>query len=389
MLIQDQVHTVLCVVGARSNFMKIAPIMRAFHAHGGLRTRLLHTGQRYDDEMKRAFFEELSIPEPDIDLGVGAGSHALQTVEVMRRFEPVLDAEKPDAVLVVGDVNSALACALVAAKKQVPVVHVEAGLRSYDRSMPEEINRVLTDQISDLLFTTERSADFNLVREGVASKRIYFVGNVMIDTLLQHIERAVPAAQTLQEYGASATEPYGVVTLHHSSNVEDPYTLKTLVEVLRRASDALPLIFPLHPRTRAGIEAAGLLGALATPRIIVTQPLGYLEMLGLMAHATLVLTDSGGIQEETAALGVPCLTLRDNTERPVTVEQGTNTVVGTHPQRILAAFMDVVQEGGKAGRMPELWDGKAAQRIARILSAWLVAHTTHAQWIPSKRTMQA
>ena len=376
MLKQTPSHTVLCVVGARPNFMKIAPVMRAFNAHGALRARLLHTGQHYDHDMKRAFFEQLSIPEPDVDLGVGSGSHAVQTAEVMRRFEPVLDAEQPDAVLVVGDVNSTIACALVAVKKQVPVIHVEAGLRSYDRGMPEEINRVLTDQISDVLFTTERSAEINLAREGVAPERIHFVGNVMIDTLLHHLERAIPATHTLKEYGAAALEPYGVVTLHRPSNVDDPYTLRQLIEVLRQASDVLRLVFPLHPRTRARIEAAGLLGALDTPRIIIMQPLGYLEMLGLMAHSSLVLTDSGGVQEETTALGVPCLTLRDNTERPITVEQGTNTVVGTDPQRIYAAFIDVVKAGGKAGRVPELWDGKAAQRIATALSTWLTARTT-------------
>ena len=374
MLKQDPQHTVLCIVGARPNFMKIAPIVRAFNAHGALRPRLLHTGQHYDHDMKHAFFEQLSIPQPDVDLGVGSGSHAVQTAEIMRRFEPVLDAEQPDAVLVVGDVNSTIACALVAVKKQLPVIHVEAGLRSYDRAMPEEINRVLTDQISDLLFTTERSAEINLVREGVAPERIHFVGNVMIDTLLHHRERAVPAAQTLQEYGAAALESYGVVTLHRPSNVDDPHTLRQLVEMLRQASEALPLVFPLHPRTRACIEAAGLLRVLDTPRIIVTRPLGYLEMLGIMARATLVLTDSGGIQEETTALGIPCLTLRDNTERPITVEQGTNTVVGTDPQRIYTALLDILQQGGKAGRVPEFWDGKAAQRIAATLSVWLTAH---------------
>jgi UDP-N-acetylglucosamine 2-epimerase (non-hydrolysing) len=378
MLTQDQAHTVLCIVGARPNFMKIAPIVRAFNAHGALRPRLLHTGQHYDDDMKRAFFEQLSIPEPDVDLGVGSGSHAVQTAEVMRRFEPVLDAENPDVVLVVGDVNSTIACALVAVKKQVPVVHVEAGLRSYDRAMPEEINRVLTDQISDLLFTTERSAELNLAREGVAPERIHFVGNVMIDTLLHHLERAVPVAHTLQDYGASAVENYALVTLHRPSNVDDPHTLRKLLELLRHTSDSLPLVFPLHPRTRARIDEAGLLRLLDTPRIIVTRPLGYLEMLGIMARATLVLTDSGGIQEETTALGVPCLTLRENTERPITVEQGTNTVVGTDPQLIYAALTEILQQGGKAGRVPELWDGKAAQRIAATLSTWLVARSAQA-----------
>ena len=377
MVITSGHSPILCVVGARPNFMKIAPLMAALHAEpNSIPVRLLHTGQHYDAQMKDAFFTQLGIPEPDVDLGVGSASHAVQTAEIMRRFEPVLDLEKPSAVLVVGDVNSTIACALVAAKKKVPVIHVEAGLRSYDRGMPEEINRVLTDQISDLLFITERSARDNLLREGIDERRIHFVGNVMIDTLLGHLPRAVPPEQTL----ALAPDPkiflgsasgYALLTLHRPSNVDEPRVLKRMLETLRQVSDDLPIVFPIHPRTSARIEQAGQNALLDTPRIWQLPPLSYLEMLGLMAKARLVLTDSGGIQEETTALGVPCITLRENTERPITVDQGTNTVVGSNPAHIKAAVADVLASGGKAGRIPELWDGTASQRIKAVLLDWL------------------
>ncbi len=374
---------ILCVVGARPNFMKIAPLMAALRASPNpIPARLLHTGQHYDARMKDAFFTQLGIPEPDVDLGVGSDSHAVQTAEIMRRFEPVLDQEKPAAVLVVGDVNSTIACALVAAKKDVPVIHVEAGLRSYDRRMPEEINRVLTDQISDLLFITERSARDNLMREGVDERRIHFVGNVMIDTLMGHLPHAVPPEQTLALMpdpsiflgGASG---YALLTLHRPSNVDEPQALKRLLETLRHISEDLPIVFPIHPRTAARIEASRQGALLDTPRICRLPPLSYLEMLGLMAKARLVLTDSGGIQEETTALGVPCITLRENTERPITVEQGTNTVVGSDSAHILAAVADVLSRGGKAGRIPELWDGKASQRIKSVLFDWLARGQAH------------
>lgn len=364
---------ILCVVGARPNFMKIAPIMSALRAAPAvLRARLLHTGQHYDAAMKTAFFDQLGIPQPDIDLEVGSASHAVQTAEIMKRFEPVLDAERPCAVLVVGDVNSTIACALVAAKKEVPVVHVEAGLRSFDRTMPEEINRVLTDQISDLLFTTERDAHRNLAREGIEEGRIHFVGNVMIDTLLSHLPHATPPERTFAvaedpQIFARSAPGFALVTLHRPSNVDQPVVLERLLRTLRRVSEELPIVFPVHPRTRARVEAAGLSALLRTPRILQLAPLGYLETLGVMAKARVVLTDSGGIQEETTALGVPCLTLRENTERPITVEQGTNTVVGSEPSRIETAVQELLSGGGKAGRIPELWDGKAAQRIKAIL----------------------
>jgi UDP-N-acetylglucosamine 2-epimerase (non-hydrolysing) len=370
--------SILCVVGARPNFMKIAPVMAALNAGSSLLgARLLHTGQHYDEAMNNQFFEELGIPRPDVNLEVGSGSHALQTAEIMRRFEPVLEVEQPACVLVVGDVNSTIACALVASKRGIPVVHVEAGLRSYDRGMPEEINRVLTDQISDLLFTTERTALANLRKEGIAEERVHFVGNVMIDTLHMNLGRAVPAAQTFASAGASAAftkraeQGYTVLTMHRPSNVDDRAILSGLLETVRTISRKLPVVFPLHPRTRGRIEAFGLLPLLNSPDILILPPLGYLQMLGLMKAARLVLTDSGGIQEETTALGVPCITLRNNTERPITVEEGTNIVVGQDAEKILAVFEDVLATGGKSGRVPEYWDGKASQRIAAVLRDWL------------------
>ncbi len=369
-------HRILCVVGARPNFMKMAPIMRAL---GDLQPRmslsLVHTGQHYDVAMNHQYFEALGIPEPDINLEVHSGSHAVQTAEVMRRFEPALDEKQPSAVLVVGDVNSTIACALVAAKKGIPVIHVEAGLRSFDRAMPEEINRVLTDQISDLLFTTERSGRENLLREGIPDDRIRFVGNVMIDTLRHNLERAIPVRQILGEAGHASFlkggDDYAVLTMHRPSNVDDPDILRTLLGTVVRISDRLPVIFPVHPRTKSMIEKFGLGSLLETPGILQLPPMGYLEMLGLMKDARLVLTDSGGIQEETTALGVPCITLRNNTERPITVEEGTNTIAGQNPTKILEAFEEVMRNGGKAGRVPEFWDGQASTRIAAAIQAWL------------------
>lgn len=368
---------VLCIVGARPNFMKIAPLMRAFgNTNNSLSASLLHTGQHYDAAMKHSFFDQLHIPEPEIDLEVGSGSHAVQTAEIMKRFEPVLDQVNPAAILVVGDVNSTIACALVAVKKSVPVIHVEAGLRSGDRGMPEEINRVLTDQLSDLLFTTEESALDNLVREGISAERVHFVGNVMIDTLRYNLQHAVPYQKTLE--GLLKATPadgggsgYGLLTLHRPSNVDDGEVLRRLLEVLIEISSETALIFPIHPRTQLCIERAGLSGLLERSNIITLPPQGYLEMLGLMKDAKVVLTDSGGIQEETTALGVPCITLRENTERPITVDGGTNTIVGTNVELIRNSYRDVIKTGGKSGRVPELWDGAAAERIIPIIERWL------------------
>jgi len=339
---------------------------------------LVHTGQHYDQGMSQQLFEDLGLPLPDLNLEVGSGSHAVQTAEVMRRFEPALDEHKPACVLVVGDVNSTLACTLVAVKKNVPVVHVEAGLRSHDRKMPEEINRVLTDQVADRLYTTERSAFENLLREGVAAERICFAGNVMIDSLLASRPQAKPAAQTLRAHGINPKlivheKGYGLVTLHRPSNVDDADTLRRLLGILSEVAHSLPLVFALHPRTRHNIERFGLMGRIDARSLLLLPPQGYLEMLGLMQDATLVLTDSGGLQEETTALGVPCLTLRESTERPITADQGSNTLVGRDGQAIRAAVADILRGAGKRGRMPELWDGHAAHRIADDLWRWLAA----------------
>jgi len=369
---------VMCVVGARPNFMKMAPILRALATHApSLRTMLVHTGQHYDRDMSDRLFTDLGLPRPDINLDVGSASHAVQTADVMRRFEPALDTHRPCCVIVVGDVNSTLACTLVAVKKDVPVVHVEAGLRSYDRKMPEEINRVLTDQVADRLYITERSAGDNLLREGIAPERICFVGNVMIDSLLANREHAHSAADTLRAHGIdpavlTAHGRFGVVTLHRPSNVDDAQVLGRLLGVLAEVAARLPLVFVQHPRTRNNIERFGLASLIDPQRVVLLPPQGYLEMLGLMAEATLVLTDSGGLQEETTALGVPCLTLRANTERPITVEEGTNTMVGDDRVAILQCIDEILQGRGKRGRTPEFWDGHAAERIAADLAQWLV-----------------
>ncbi|UTY56938.1 non-hydrolyzing UDP-N-acetylglucosamine 2-epimerase [Massilia sp. erpn] len=371
----DKIYRILCVVGARPNFMKMAPIMSALGALGPrVEAKLVHTGQHYDVAMNHQYFQALGIPNPDINLEVGSGSHAQQTAEVMRRFEPAMDEVQPAAVLVVGDVNSTIACALVAAKKGVPVIHVEAGLRSFDRAMPEEINRLLTDQLSDLLFTTEESGRDNLLKEGIADERIHFVGNVMIDTLRANLERAVPAERIAADAGRAGFAQgrgYAVLTLHRPSNVDDPAILQGLLEAAAKIAQSTPVIFPVHPRTHATIEKFGLSHLLDTPDVLLLPPMGYLEMLGLMRDARVVLTDSGGIQEETTALGTPCLTLRNNTERPITVDEGTNTIVGNDPAHILAAYEELLQGGGKAGRVPHFWDGRAAERIAAVLFDWL------------------
>ena len=348
--------------------------MKAIEKSSQIYAKLVHTGQHYDQSMKHTFFEQLQIPEPDIDLEVGSGTHAVQTAQIMLRFEPLLDKEKPSAILVVGDVNSTIACALVAAKKHIPIVHVEAGLRSYDRTMPEEINRVLTDQLSDLLFTTEKAAEINLVQEGIDRRRIHFVGNVMIDNLKQQLLRATPVEQTLADKNLPSgilENGFALLTLHRPSNVDNPVILERLLKVISRISDQVPVIFPMHPRTRKQIDTFKLQHLIQLDRVITMEPLGYLEMLGLMASARVILTDSGGIQEEATSLGVPCLTLRENTERPITVTEGTNTIVGTDSELILATFTDVMESGGKRGNIPEKWDGNAAERIVNVLESWL------------------
>jgi UDP-N-acetylglucosamine 2-epimerase (non-hydrolysing) len=358
------------VVGARPNLMKIAPLMEAYGQAPEIEPLLVHTGQHYDANMSELFFRQLGIPEPDLNLEVGSASHAVQTAEIMKAFEPVVLRERPDAVLVVGDVNSTIACGLVAVKLGVKLVHVEAGLRSFDREMPEEINRVLTDAISELLFCTEASGVANLLREGVAAQKIHLVGNVMIDTLLRHRARA-ETSRILEALSLPAGG-YAVLTLHRPSNVDDPAVLAKLLDVLEVVLAEQPLVFPVHPRTRQKLAQFGLASRVeAQPNLRLVDPLGYLDFLKLMAHARVVLTDSGGIQEETTILGVPCLTLRENTERPVTVELGSNRLVGADPQRILAAYREIASGGGAAGRTPPLWDGGASARIVEVLRAKL------------------
>lgn len=356
----------LIVAGARPNFMKIAPVATALRSDGRFESTIVHTGQHYDRKMSDLFFEQLGIPEPGVRLGVGSGSHAQQTAEIMARFEPVVLEHRPNAVVVVGDVNSTIAASLVAVKLGVPVAHIEAGLRSFDRTMPEEINRVLTDSISEWLFVTEPSGVENLQREGVAPSRVHRVGNVMIDTLLQCRDAAraldVPAAHGLEPGG------YAVLTMHRPANVDAAATLRAMLEPIVEMSAEVPVVFPVHPRTRKNLEDAGLRN---DDRVRLVDPLGYLEFLGLMESARVVLTDSGGIQEETTVLGVPCVTLRENTERPVTVEQGTNHLAGVTPEGIRAAIAQVLSAPPE-GRVPDLWDGKAAERIVAVLARDLV-----------------
>lgn len=355
------------VVGARPNFMKIAPLLAEMRRRAGLEPVLVHTGQHYDERMSERFLDELDIPRPDVYLGVGSGSHAVQTARVMIALEEALDGIRPDVVVVVGDVNSTLAAALVASKRGIRLAHVEAGLRSFDRTMPEEVNRVVTDALSDDLFVTERAAIENLRREGIAAERIHFVGNVMIDTLL----RCRARAESLGMPARVGVEPrgYALVTLHRPSNVDAPESLAGYVRLLARLAARLPVIFPVHPRTRGALERAGLWEAVqAAPGLKLLEPLGYLEFLGLMAEAGLMLTDSGGVQEETTILGVPCLTMRENTERPVTVTHGTNRLVGTDPERILAAAYEVLDSDRITPAAPELWDGRASERIVDVLA---------------------
>jgi UDP-N-acetylglucosamine 2-epimerase (non-hydrolysing) len=365
------------MVGARPNFMKIAPIVHEIQRISGIEHRLVHSGQHYDQQMSESFFEELRIPKPDVNLEVGSGSHAWQTAEVMKRFEAVVLEWKPDVVIVVGDVNSTLAAALVAAKLGVAVAHVEAGLRSFDMSMPEEINRKLTDAISDLLFVTEQSGIQNLRKEGVDPEKIFLVGNVMIDCLVEHRKIAekseILRRLGLQKDGAQATA-YGLLTLHRPSNVDDPAVLRDILSTIATLAERMPVFFPVHPRSLERIRQFGLGAYLAEEKsgagaqgIVPLPPLGYLDFLHLMDHARLILTDSGGIQEESTILGVPCLTLRDNTERPVTVEQGTNQIVGRDPKKILAAAERVLGAERRAVKAPELWDGHAAERIVKVL----------------------
>ncbi len=363
-------RTVVHIVGARPNFMKVAPVWAALERRGRLRQRLLHTGQHYDAAMSDVFFDELSLPRPDVHLGVGSGSHSEQTARIMVELEKVFAHERPDLVSVVGDVNSTLAAALVAAQMHLPLSHVEAGLRSFDRTMPEEINRLVTDRLADLLLTPSEDAGENLAREGVEPSRIFFVGNVMIDSLLASKEKA-ERLPTLAELELSP-KSYAVCTLHRPSNVDEPAVLSGLLDALGDISTHLPVVFPVHPRTQKAMARYGLgakLDAFANLKLV--EPMPYLEFLSLTSQAALVLTDSGGLQEETTALGIPCLTLRENTERPVTVSMGTNVLVGTDPERIRAEAERILSGHGKRGRIPKKWDGRAAERIASVYESFL------------------
>lgn len=358
---------IILIAGARPNFMKIAPLTHEFKKHNDIEALLVHTGQHYDENMSRLFFRDLNIPEPDINLGVGSGSQAYQTAEIMKRFEPVLEKERPDLVIVVGDVNSTIACALTAVKLGVKVAHVEAGLRSFDRTMPEEINRLLTDAISDYLFTTEPSAEKNLLKEGIDRKKIYFVGNVMIDTLLKFKDKA-GQSDILDELGLDSA-PFGILTLHRPSNVDNKKHLSLIIDALNEIQKKIKIVFPIHPRTQQRLEEFKLSSELERLKNIVrTEPLGYLDFMKLMMESSLVLTDSGGTQEETTILRIPCVTMRENTERPITVERGSNVIVGTGKEKIIAESIRATNGSRNGKPLPELWDGKAAKRIVDILA---------------------
>ena len=360
---------ILHVVGARPNYMKIAPVIRAVDRAKLAEQLLVHTGQHYDPSMSDVFFSDLGMPAPNIHLGVGSGSHAEQTAKVMVGFEKVCLEERPDLVVVAGDVNSTMACAIDCAKLRIPCAHVEAGLRSFDLDMPEEVNRIVTDRLCEILFTPSPDGDENLVREGTDPRRIFRVGNVMIDSLLAHLPRA--RSLGAPEKLGLAPGKYGVLTLHRPSNVDDPVVLSRLLGAVTEIARELPVVFPVHPRTRRKLEELGLAPHVAaSQRLHLCEPLGYLEFLCLTSQARLVLTDSGGLQEETTALKIPCLTLRDNTERPITVTQGTNALVGTEPSRIVAAARAALSGTAQGTRLPELWDGKASERIAEVLGTW-------------------
>ncbi len=359
---------ILNIVGARPNFMKIAPIVREMNRRSSeFLPLIVHTGQHYDEAMSDSFFRDLGIPKPDFHLEIGSASHAVQTARIMIAFEPIVLAEKPDWVLVVGDVNSTIACALVCAKLGVKIAHVEAGLRSRDRAMPEEINRILTDSISDLLLTTSPDADENLKQEGVSADKIKFVGNVMIDSLFFNLEKSKES--TVRENLKLEENRYAVLTLHRPSNVDDKEVLSGLLQALIEISKRIPLIFPVHPRTKTNIDRFGFAEAVGKSGIRLVEPLGYLDFMRLYSGAKLVLTDSGGLQEETTALGIPCLTLRENTERPITVELGTNQVVGVNSEIILQRALEIIERFGEPEdkKNPPLWDGFAARRICDSL----------------------
>ncbi len=357
---------IACVVGARPNFMKIAPILEAMKPYPKLQPLLVHTGQHYDYEMSGVFFEDLNIPEPYIHLGVGSGSHAVQTAKIMIEFEKVVGEHQPDLVLVVGDVNSTLACALVAAKLHIPVAHVEAGIRSFDRSMPEEINRILTDAVSDYLFPPSKHGCENLRREGVPEEKIFLVGDVMIDTLLKYKEKAA-ATPVLDDLGLQKGN-YALMTMHRPHNVDIKENLLKILRAIQKIQSKISIVFPMHPRTRNRIKEFQLNEKMSDMKnLVITEPVGYLRFLNLMMYAKFVITDSGGMQEETTVFNIPCLTLRENTERPETIDEGTNTLVGNDTQRIIEESFKILSGQGKTGTYPGLWDGHVAERIVETL----------------------
>jgi len=358
---------IILIAGARPNFMKIAPIARSFDNHPKeIDYKIVHTGQHYDANMSDVFFEELGIRQPDYHLGAGGGSHARQTAKIMTGFEDICEKDRPDLVIVVGDVNSTLACSIVAKKLCIEVAHVEAGLRSFDLTMPEEINRMVTDAISDLFFVTEEQGMENLLKEGKSENKIQFVGHVMIDNLFFQLKKleTMDPTRFLTNTFKQDHKAYGVVTLHRPSNVDDKQTLETIFNTLNQISERLPLIFPIHPRTRKNMEGFNI-----TPgsNIKLTEPLSYMEFLNLWKDSNVALTDSGGLQEETTALGLPCLTIRENTERPITVTQGTNELMGTSPEKVLTAFDCIMNNEWKTGQKPRFWDGRAAERITALI----------------------
>jgi len=355
---------IILVVGARPNFMKIAPIYAELKSRGQ-ELILLHTGQHYDDNMSKVFFDDLGMPKPDIYMGIGSGSHAYQTGTVMIEFEKICQEKDPSMVVVVGDVNSTVACTIVCAKMGIPCAHVEAGLRSFDRDMPEEINRILTDSVADLLLTPSPDGDEHLRAEGIAEERIIRVGNVMIDSLYSNLTRA--ESSSIQN-DLALEDDYSILTLHRPSNVDDEETFAGIISALEVIGQEIQIVFPMHPRTEKMAKQFSFYERIASiPKIKITGPVGYLDFVALMSKSKLVLTDSGGLQEETTALGIPCITLRENTERPITVTEGTNTIVGCDPELIKSTALDALTTGGKSGRIPEMWDGKTAHRIADVL----------------------
>ena len=359
--------TVVHVVGARPNYMKIAPLMEAMKNVAGVRQLLVNTGQHYDDAMSKAFLRELGLPKPDRDLEVGSASHAVQTAKVMMGFEQVCLQDRPDLVVVVGDVNSTMATTLVAAKLMIPVAHLEAGLRSFDPAMPEEINRVVTDRLADLLLTPSADGDENLLKEGVPAHKIHLVGNIMIDTLLQH--RKLATLDRIRDRVSVEPQSYAVMTLHRPSNVDDPAVLRRILDAIAEVATSMPIVFPVHPRTRDRLKSF-------TPghllrNVVLTEPMGYIDFLSLTSNARIILTDSGGLQEESTALGIPCLTMRENTERPVTITHGTNRLVGTQTAAILEGYRAAMADRPDPSRRPALWDGQTAGRVAKVLEAFL------------------